>query len=103
MDQETDFGLDSLHQVRGIVEVRPGAANELLEAGWVLHEVYLTQDFESRCILLRLDDTLCPQCGGTARVEILENGERVRFVCQNECHYPSPRDASASEPRTRTS
>lgn len=106
MDQDTEYGLDSLHQVRGILEVRPNAANELLEAGWVLHEVYLTQDFESRCILLRLGDTACPQCGGPARVEVLENGERVRFVCQNECHYPSPQQGSGgqgSEPRTRKS
>jgi hypothetical protein len=104
MDQDTGYELDSLHQVKGIVEVRPNAANELLEAGWILQEVYLTQDFESRCILLRLGDTQCPQCGGSARVEILEGGERVRFVCQNECHYPAPpRDEAREEPRSRRS
>ena len=87
MEQETGYGLETLHQVRGIMEVRPSAANELLESGWILHEVYLTQDFESRCIMLRLGDTLCPHCGGSARVESVDNGERVRFICQNECHY----------------
>lgn len=85
MEQETGFDID-LHQVRGIMEVKPNAANELLEAGWILHELYLTQDFESRCIMLRLADTLCPLCGGQARAELIDDGERVRFICQNECH-----------------
>jgi len=103
MEPETDFeGLESLHQVRGIVEVRPNAANELLEAGWMLHEVFLTQDFESRCILLRLGETACPQCGGSARVAVLDNGERVRFICQNECHYPTPGRDEGQEQRART-
>lgn len=86
MEQETGQELETLHQVKGIIEVRPEAANDLLEAGWLLHEVYLTQDFESRCILLRLRDTPCPKCGAPARVEAIENGSRVRFVCSNECN-----------------
>lgn len=85
MEQDTGFGVD-MHMVRGIMEVRPAAANELLEAGWILHEVYVTQDFESRCIVLRLEDSACPHCGGPARVEPADDGARVRFVCQNECH-----------------
>ena len=86
MEQELGQDLESLHQVRGIVEVSPQAANDLLEAGWILHEVYLTQEFTSRCILLRVDETLCPVCGGAAHVEVMDGGARVRFVCQNECH-----------------
>ena len=86
MEQETGYGLD-MHQVRGIMEVRPNAANELLEAGWICHEIYVTQDFESRCIMLRFGDMVCPQCDGPARVEAVDGGERVRFICQNECHY----------------
>ncbi len=86
MEPEIGQELQSLHQVRGIIEVRPEAANELLEAGWILHEVYLTEDFESRCILLRVMDTLCPNCGGAARVEAVDNGARIRFICSNECH-----------------
>ena len=91
MEQDMEYGRDMLdmHEVRGILEVKPNAANELLEAGWILHEFYLTQDFESRCIVLRMGETLCPQCGGPARVQAVENGERVRFICQNECD-PSP-------------
>ena len=85
MDQDTGYDVD-LHQVRGILEVKPNAANDLLEAGWILHEIYLTQDYESRCIMFRLRDTICPQCGGSARAELIEGGERVRIVCQNECH-----------------
>lgn len=86
MEQEIGFGLDSLHTVRGVMEVGSEAANELLEAGWILHEVYVTQDFESRYILLRVEDTVCPLCGGSARVESADGGARVRFICQNECH-----------------
>ena len=85
MEQETGFELDSLHQVRGIIEVRPNAANDLLEAGWILHEVCLTEDFESRCIMLRIEDTTCPHCGSPARVEAVDGGERIRFICQQEC------------------
>ena len=96
MEQDTGYGLETLHQVRGIMEVRPNAANDLLEAGWILHEVYLTQDFESRCIMLRLGETVCPHCEGPARVESVDNGERVRFICQNECHFSSIASPSAA-------
>lgn len=84
MPPEIGFELD-MHQVRAIMEVRPNAVNDLLDAGWILHDVYLTQDFESRCIVLCLGETACPQCGGQARVETADDGERVRFICQNEC------------------
>lgn len=86
MDQETERELESLHRVKGVIEVRLEVANELLDAGWILHDVFVTDDFESRCILLRLEDTACPRCGGPARVETIDRGARIRFVCHDECH-----------------
>jgi len=85
MDQNTDFELD-LHRVRAVVEVRsPVAANELLSGGWILHDIYVSADMRSNFILLRTDDVTCARCGGPARVEVTQEGETYRLVCQREC------------------
>lgn len=87
-----------LHHVRRVVEVRAGAANELLEAGWILHDVYFSQDseYQSNYILVSLDEPLCPNCGAPVKISVLDNGERVRYVCTRECAYP---DAAPSSQR----
>ena len=86
MEREISREVD-LHQVRRIAEVRASAANELLEAGWVLHDIYFTSDgdYHSKYILLCLDEITCPQCGGCVKVEVMESGERIRYVCSKEC------------------
>jgi len=87
MDPEVGREID-LHQVRRVAEVRANAANDLLEAGWFLHEIYFTnEDAEerSRYILLCLDELTCPRCGSPATLEVLDDGNRVRYVCTKEC------------------
>ena len=85
MDQELDLEFD-LHRVKAVVEVRsPLAANELLANGWILHDIYVSQDMRSNFILLKLDDVICRRCGGPAKVEVAMDGEAVRLVCQREC------------------
>jgi len=88
MDQDVVREVD-LHSVKRVVEVRATAANELLEAGWVLHDIYFSAagDYRSNYILLSLDEPRCPQCGALAKLEILESGERVRYVCTHECAF----------------
>ena len=89
MDREVTREID-LHSVKRVAEVRASAANELLEAGWVLHDIYFSNDgdYRSNYILMTMDDPACPRCGGPARLEILEGGERVRYVCTRECAFP---------------
>ncbi|GMV37812.1 MAG: hypothetical protein AMXMBFR61_23200 [Fimbriimonadales bacterium] len=85
MEQDVGFDFD-LHRVRAVVEVRsPAAANELLAAGWLLHDVYVSQEMRSNYILLRTEEVTCRRCGGPARVEVSLDGESFRYVCQREC------------------
>jgi hypothetical protein len=97
-EPDTEYGLESLHPVREVIEVGPEAANALLEAGWLLHDIYISQEYVSRYILLRLDESICPDCGGPARVESVDHGTRVRFVCQNECFFSSAPGTDVSSP-----
>jgi hypothetical protein len=66
MEKDACINVD-LHAVKRVAEVRASAANDLLEAGWILHDI--------------------AACGARAKVEILESGHRVRFVCTDECAY----------------
>ncbi|MGC8668888.1 MAG: hypothetical protein ACP5VE_12315 [Chthonomonadales bacterium] len=86
MEHEVGREID-LHAVKRIAEVRASAVNDLLEAGWILHDLYFTSegDYHSRYILLSLEEPRCPRCQAPARVEILDGGERVRYVCTREC------------------
>jgi hypothetical protein len=85
MDQQLDLEFD-LHRVKAVVEVRsPHAANELLALGWLLHDIYVSQDMRSNFILLKTDEVTCARCGGPAKVEVLPDGEAFRLVCQREC------------------
>ncbi|MEO0249972.1 MAG: hypothetical protein ABIN58_10690 [candidate division WOR-3 bacterium] len=84
-DQECEFEVD-LHRVCKVAEVRSyQAANDLLAEGWILHEVYVSGDGHSNFILLRLTPLQCPRCGGPADIEITDEGEAYRYVCQREC------------------
>ena len=85
-----------LHQVRKVLEVRANAANELLDAGWILHDIYFCNgptDYHSNYILLTTEPITCPSCGGLATVEVVDNGDRIRYICTQECPeapgYPS--------------
>lgn len=86
MEREIGVELD-LHRVRRIVEVRVRAANELLDAGWALHEIYFGNegDYKPYYILLCLEEPHCPKCGAPANVEVLDEGERIRYACSREC------------------
>jgi hypothetical protein len=86
MERETGIEID-LHQVRRVVEVRVHAANELLDSGWILHEIFFGNDCDYRpyYILLGLDDIVCPKCGAPANIEVLDEGDRVRYICTKEC------------------
>lgn len=86
MEREIGLELD-LHQVRRVVEVRANAANELLESGWTLHEIFFgnEHDYRPYYILLCLNDVPCPKCGAPAGIEVLDDGERVRYICSREC------------------
>ncbi len=86
MERETGIEID-LHQVRRVVEVRVHAANELLDSGWVLHEIYFGNDTDYRpyYILLCLSEIVCPKCGSVANIEVLDDGDRVRYICTKEC------------------
>ena len=88
MEKETGINVD-LHAVKRVAEVRAAAANDLLEAGWILHDIYFCSDndYHSNYVMLALDEPTCPSCGARAKVEILESGHRVRFVCTDECSY----------------
>jgi hypothetical protein len=89
MDREVTRDID-LHAVRRIAEVRAPAANDLLEDGWILHDIYFSTDgdYRSNYILLTTVDPICPSCGALAKLEVLDQGERVRYVCTRECAYP---------------
>jgi hypothetical protein len=85
MEHEVDLEFD-LHSVKAVVEVRsPHAVNELLGNGWVLHDIYISQDMRSNFILLRTDEVTCRRCSGPARVEVSAEGDSFRLVCQREC------------------
>ena len=86
MDREVTRDVD-LHTVKRVAEVRASAANDLLEAGWILHDIYFSTDgdYRSNYILLCLDDPLCGGCGAPAKLEFVDDGERVRYVCTKEC------------------
>lgn len=85
MERSRESDVD-LHQVRHIVEVKLNAANELLDSGWVLHEIYFgNDDFRPNYVLLSLEDILCPKCGAPGDIEVLDAGERYRYVCSREC------------------
>ncbi len=89
MDRELTREID-LHSVKRVAEVRASAANELLESGWILHDIYFSSDgdYRSNYIMMTMDEPSCPNCGGAAKLEVLEGGERVRYVCTRECAFP---------------
>ena len=83
-----------LHQVRKVAEVGANAANVLLESGWILHDIYFTSDggdLHSVYVLVTHNEVRCPSCGGISKMDILDNGRRVRFICPEECLDLSPR------------
>jgi hypothetical protein len=86
MDREVGWQVD-LHAVRRVLEVRAQAANELLEAGWILHDIYFSSegDYHSTYILLSTEEPTCAACGSAAKIEVVGNGERIRYVCSREC------------------
>src|SRR5205809_6577803 len=86
MEQDLTREVD-LHQVKRVVEVRASAANELLEAGWILHNIYFTNDgdYHSNYILVSLDEPTCSHCGSPVKLSIADEGERVRYICSREC------------------
>lgn len=87
MESESNRDVD-LHQVRKIAEVGPSAANALLESGWILHDIYFTSeggDLHSVYVLVTHDEIRCPSCGRLSRMDILDNGRGVRFICPEEC------------------
>jgi hypothetical protein len=88
MDRELTRDID-LHSVRRVAEVRAPAANDLLEDGWILHDIYFGSDgdYRSNYILLTTDDPVCPHCGAIAKLEVLDQGNRVRYVCTKECAF----------------
>jgi|YNPMSStandDraft_1061717.scaffolds.fasta_scaffold26855_2 hypothetical protein len=75
-----------LHRVRKVVEVRANIVNELLEQGWILHDIYISNEYRSVYILLMLDELRCPRCGAPANIEVSEEGDRYRYICAKECH-----------------
>ena len=95
---ECDSSRDvDLHQVRKVAEVGPNAANMLLESGWILHDIYFTSeggDLHSVYVLVTHEEVRCPNCGGASRMEILDSGRRVRFICPEECPDLSPLTAA---------
>jgi len=88
MERESGINVD-LHAVKRVAEVRASAANDLLESGWILHDIYFSSDddYHSNYVMLALDEPTCPSCGARAKVEILDSGNRVRFVCTDECAF----------------
>lgn len=87
MNNDTDREVD-FHQVSRVAEVRYTAANELLDAGWLLHDIYFSADdneYRSHYVMLCLQGVVCPQCGGAADVEVVDDGRRVRYICTREC------------------
>ena len=58
-----------------------------LDAGWRLHEIFFGVDGDYRpyYILLCLDEVRCPKCDSSANVEVVETGERLRYICTREC------------------
>ena len=88
MEKETGTYVD-MHAVKRVAEVRASAANDLLDAGWILHDIYFSSDsdYHSNYVMLALDEPACPSCGARAKVEILDSGHRVRFVCTDECSF----------------
>ncbi len=88
MDQDVSREVD-LHLVKRIVEVRSGAANDLLEAGWILHDIYFSTDgdYRSNYIMVAMEDPICPHCSAPVKISVVENGDRVRFICTKECGF----------------
>lgn len=81
-----EFDID-LHRVRKVVEVCSyRAVNDLLADDWVLHDVYIANDGQCNFILLRVTELKCPRCGAPADIEVVDEGENYRYVCQQECH-----------------
>jgi hypothetical protein len=74
-----------LHRVRKVVEVRANIVNELLDLGWVLHDIYISNEYRSTYILVKLDELTCPRCGAPANIEVSEEGDRYRYICAREC------------------
>ena len=89
MEQEVSWNID-LHAVKRVAEVRASAANDLLESGWVLHDIYFGSrdgEYVSNYVMLAVNEPSCPSCGANARVEVLDSGSRVRYICTDECSY----------------
>lgn len=86
MERESDKPLN-LHAVRRVAEVGSSVANDLLESGWILHDIQFIPNGEhfARYVLLCMEEPRCPICGAIAKIEILDDGERVRYVCTQEC------------------
>lgn len=74
-----------LHRVRKVVEVRANIVNELLDHGWILHDIYISHEYRSVYILLMLGELTCPRCGAPANIEVSEEGDRYRYICTKEC------------------
>lgn len=85
--EQHDIGQEfDLHRVRKVVEVRANIVNELLDQGWILHDIYISSEYRSTYILLMLDELTCPRCGAPANIEVSEEGDRYRYICTKECH-----------------
>ncbi len=86
MEPNDTFTDINMHQVRRVAEVRKQIVNDLLEQGWILHDIYINSEYRSTYILLCLDEITCPRCGAIASIEINEEGDRYRYICANECN-----------------
>jgi hypothetical protein len=85
-DRDLEQSFD-LHQVKRVVEVKSHqAANKLLAAGWILHDVYVSQDWQSNYIMITMEPIVCPRCSGPADIEVNEEGDDYRYVCHRECN-----------------
>src|ERR1051326_7091488 len=86
MERESGKSLN-LHSVRRVAEVGACAANDLLECGWILHDIQFDPHGEycAKYVLLCMEEPRCPVCGAIAKIEVLDEGERVRYICNQEC------------------
>lgn len=75
-----------MHRVRKVVEVRANIVNELLDQSWILHDIYISNEYRSVYILVMLDELTCPRCGAPANIEVAEEGDCYRYICSKECH-----------------
>ena len=88
-----------LNNVRRVAEVSSGAANDLLECGWVLHDIQFNPQGERQTyyIMLCMEEPRCPSCEAEAKIEVSDQGDRVRFVCTRECGFSEiERDVAVS-------